>query len=260
MTEYALAPNRKWDPTSPYRSPRVMLEQGQLRAYRVRGNGTMRHLELYPLGSTLREAAEWISDQVDIDGRTVQAVARELNVSVPTIRRYLEGLTLTEEIEEGDWDDLHFDSAGEPIWEMNWVEEEVPADDPEGNPGEVTAATPNTLPTPQRNQAQVEKDAALLARNRARATSTPQPTDEERAAVLAATQAEQAAREAQVPGAQCEPVGTTADELEPALAASVAQARGEALAMCFCGDQGAHAPGVTGCKNQPVARRPRSHG
>src|SRR5688500_4615601 len=114
MTEYALAPNAKFTADSPYRTPRVMLEQGLLVAYRVRSNGTMRHLDLAPLGSTLRDTAEYVSDRVDMDGASVQRVAAELHVSTATVRRYLETLELTEEIEEGDWDDLYFDDQGMP--------------------------------------------------------------------------------------------------------------------------------------------------
>jgi hypothetical protein len=63
-----------------------------------------------------------------------------------------------------------------------------------------------------------------------------------------------------VPGAQCEPEGTTAEELTETLEASVAQvAAGKALAVCFCNGLGAHAPGAQGCKNG-IPRRVRSHG
>lgn len=323
MTEYALAPTANWDATnSPYRTPRVMLEQGLLRAYRVRSNGTMRHLELYPLDGTPREAAEWINDAIEMDGRSVQAVARELNVSAATLRRYLEGLELTEEVEAGDWDGLHFDSAGNPVWDTAWVESEEVAEEladeaspaPAPKPVTRTSTTrtrklctggcgkavttrnsaaklrgatgyddmcancydesgwenthsdeghgPNNVdpecPICQAAQAQATKDAALLARNRARFTDTPQPTDAEVAATIEVIKAEKAARDAQVPGAQCEPVGTPADEVEDALAASLA-ADGGALAVCFCGGKGAHTPGAAGCVSRPIPRRTRSH-
>lgn len=114
MTSYALAPNRKW--TAEPNTPSAMLQAGQLTAYRVRSNGTMRHLDLVPLASTMRAAAEWVSDAIDFDGRSVQSVARELHVSTATVRRYLESLELTEEIEAGDWDDLTFNAQGEPVW------------------------------------------------------------------------------------------------------------------------------------------------
>jgi hypothetical protein len=258
MTEYALAPNAKLTSDSPYRTPRVMLEQGLLVAYRVRGNGTMRHLELYPLGSTTREAAEWISDAIEVDGRSVASVARELHVSTPTIRRYIEGLELTEEIEAGEWDELSFDSAGNPVWVTVSEEEEV------GVEAEITeeAPTPAPKPTPVRTRrTRAPRSVAEVVKSQ----GLPWPTDEERAAVLADT----------VPGAQCEPVGTPAEEVEATLAASLrhtteaelsgverqALAKGAPLAVCFCGDLGQHAPGAAGCKNSPaIPRRVRSHG
>jgi predicted transcriptional regulator len=318
MTEYALAPSRKFTATSP-NIPSAMLEQGLLAAYRVRSNGTTRHLDLCPLGSTLRDAAEWVSEAIEMDSRSVQSVARELHVSPATVRRYLESLELTEEVEAGEWDDLIFDSAGNPVWSQASEEDDeetVRGAIAQGDPVALTCTCAADLldqavhepacakyvaprasvrkctvcskvvtdrnsaskqyralgfkdmcvacydasglenehsdghhvddPNPECSQC---KDRDLLARNRARFTSTPQPTDAERAAALA-----------DVPGAQCEPVGTPADEVEAALAASVAQATGAPLAVCFCGDQGAHAPGVTGCKNAPApVRRVRSH-
>jgi len=324
MTEYALAPNAKFTADSPYRTPRVMLEQGLLTAYRVRANGTMRHLELYPLDGTLREAAEYVSDRVDMDGASVQAVARELWVSTATIRRYLEGLELTEEIESGDWDGLSFDSAGNPVWDTAWTETEAEvvelAGDEDETPAPVVDPQPVTSTRAGRkctvcgkgvtarnsaakvygsrgyedmcvtcyDQAGLEnehadghhadepntdcpqcKDTILLARNRARFTSTPQPTEDEVAATIAEIKAEKAARDVQVgeaPGAQCEPVGTTADDLEADLAASVAAvAKGATLAVCFCNGLGSHRPGgMPSCKfagnaAPAVARKPRSH-
>jgi hypothetical protein len=326
MTEYALAPSRKFTATSA-QTPSAMLEQGVLNAYRVRSNGSMRHLELYPLASTAREAAEWINDRVEMDGASVQAVARELHVSTPTVRRYLEGLALTEEIESGEWDDLRFDSAGDPAWlSPTENEEEAISDQPIctcaaealGNnwhtpgcplaPAQAEEATPRASvrkctvcskvvtdrnsagkqyralgfkdmcvacydasglenehsdghhvddPNPECPQC---KDPQPVVKPRTRrparpvadvvkAAGLPWPTDEERAAALA-----------DVPGSQCEPMGTPADEVEAALAASVAQAQGAALAVCFCNNLPAHAPGAQGCKNvaAPV-RRVRSH-
>jgi hypothetical protein len=81
----------------------AMLAANELRAYRVRGNGTMRHMALYPLGSTGRDMAEWVSEQLN-DGQTVARVARDLHVSTAAVRRINLGLDLTEEIEAGEWD------------------------------------------------------------------------------------------------------------------------------------------------------------
>lgn len=265
MTEYALAPTSKFTTDSPYRTPRVMLEQGLLRAYRVRSNGTMRHLELYPLGSTAREAAEWVSDRVDMDGASVQAVARELHVSTPTIRRYLEGLELTEDIEAGDWDGLHFDSAGNPVFDT--TSEDVEAsdyEDPFDTDEQGRNVEPTPVPTPQPVARTRRTRTVRTTKEIVEGQGLPYPTDAERAAALA-----------DVPGAQCEPVGTTADEVEGALAASLAEksagwdmiAKGTSgPASCYCApgaacapNGGAHAPGSAGCKNAAPVRKVRSH-
>lgn len=104
MTEYMLAP--KGQPTREQLADlRTMLDSNQLDAYRVRGNGTLRPVKLAPVGSTNRDTAEWIFDQVE-DGLTVTAVARDLFVSEPTVRRFLESLELTEQIEAGEWDEV----------------------------------------------------------------------------------------------------------------------------------------------------------
>lgn len=237
MTEYALAPNRKFTATSP-NTPAAMLEAGVLAAYRVRSNGTTRHLDLAPLGSTLRDTAEWANERVEMDGFSVARVAHELHVSTATVRRYLESLELTEEIEAGEWDDLTFNANGEPAWSQgtaevdgeDQVEEILDQLAGMGKPTDQVLAELEAT-----KAAQVTKDAALLARNRARFTK--------------------------VAGAQCEPEGTPADEVEQALAASVA-AKGAALPVCFCNGLGAHRPGgLPSCKNTPaIPRRTRTHG
>lgn len=118
MTIFVLAPS----PTSAskmvnalFAVPSAMLPVGDLRAWTLRENGTLRHLELAPVGSDRRDTAEWISEQLG-EGLTVKAMARELHVSVATVRRYLLALELTEQIEAGEWDDLRFGLDGEPEW------------------------------------------------------------------------------------------------------------------------------------------------
>lgn len=172
MTTFVLVPTAAWTFASGYATPRVMLEQGLIRAYFQRANGTLRHLDLAPLGSTRRDTAEWIYDQIE-DGTPVKAVARELHSSVATVRRLLLSLELTEEIEAGDWDTLSFDEQGEPVW--------APLLDEDGHEHSYL-------------------DAEAVPAFRAAA----------------------AALRGAVPGDACEPEGTTADELEAALAASLA--------------------------------------
>jgi hypothetical protein len=128
MTNFVLAPSATWDPQSGYASPRTMLEQGMLRAYTLRESGIMRHLELAPLGSTRRDTAEWISEEMN-DGRSVKAIARELHTSVATVRRLLLSLELTEQVEADEWEDLGFDATGEPVWDSASTTEDVTQED-----------------------------------------------------------------------------------------------------------------------------------
>lgn len=243
MTEYALAPNRKF--TGSNGTPSAMLAAGEVEAYRVRSNGTMRHLELYPLGSTAREAAEYVSDAIEYDGRSVANVARELHVSTPTVRRYLEGLELTEEVEAGDWDDLKFDSAGNPLWAQPTEDTE---DDTVGDIVDLLDNAPKVVDLINANSQGTDVAPRPARTRKVRPAQTvqdvvvkqglPFPTDEERAAALA----------------DVTPAPAATPQPEPARAA------GGPLAMCFCGDQGVHAPGTQGCKNSPVPVRTRSHG
>jgi hypothetical protein len=96
--------------------PKAMLDAGHLTAYTERGNGTTRHLELAPIGSTRRDTAEWISEQVE-DGRSLRAVANELHVSLPTVRRHLMALELTEDIEAGEYDQVWAEAQELPYTE-----------------------------------------------------------------------------------------------------------------------------------------------
>lgn len=301
MTEFALSPSTKWDATSsPYRSPRVMLEAGELAAYRVRGNGTMRHVSLYPVHSTERETAEFISDRIDVDGASVQAVARELHVSTATVRRYLEGLELTEEIEADEWEDLYFDSQGLPVFTLPFGEEEEAAED------EAVAPNPRRTRTMRKC---VDCGTTLYTRNRADKVHgalgyedmCAKCYDEAGWENTHSDQGHSATnRDADCPvcaklptvsedalGAhnEDEPSGTTAEELPAALAKSLERtvAAGNArlanqrptLHLCVDSACAVHAGGTQPCKAQgaeatdaeknaallrPILRRTRSHG
>lgn len=96
--------------------PKAMLDAGELTAYSVRSNGTTRHLDLAPLGSTRRDTAEWINERLE-DGATVAQVAHELHVSKATVRRFIMSLELTEEIEAGEWDQVWADANELPYTE-----------------------------------------------------------------------------------------------------------------------------------------------
>jgi hypothetical protein len=111
MTTFILSPAARTAADQVVADPKAMLDAGLLVAYSERANGTTRHLELAPVGSTRRDTAEWISERLD-EGATVKQVARELHASVPTVRRLLMSLELTEEIEAGEWDDVWADAQG----------------------------------------------------------------------------------------------------------------------------------------------------
>lgn len=130
----------------------AMLAANELRAYRVRSNGTMRHMALYPLGSTGRDTAEWVSEQLN-DGLSVARVARELHVSTAAVRRILLSLELTEDIEAGEYDGL---LTGTGLY-ADSVEVEL-ADEvaPEARPG----ANPEFTPAPAVEQAQAKQAEA----------------------------------------------------------------------------------------------------
>lgn len=119
MTEYMLSPRGNF---AARENLRDMLDAGELDAYRIRGNGTTRLLKLLPVASTDRETAEWIYDQVE-DGRSVQSVAREIHSSTATVRRFLEALEITEQVEAGEWDAHWADTNGfaytPPVDEMD---------------------------------------------------------------------------------------------------------------------------------------------
>jgi len=111
MTTFILAPTARTAADQVVADPKAMLDAGLLVAYSERANGTTRRLELCPVGSTRRDTAEWISERLD-DGLTLRAVARELHVSLPTVRRFIMALELTEEIEAGEWDDVWASTQG----------------------------------------------------------------------------------------------------------------------------------------------------
>lgn len=75
--------------------PQAVLE-GQVKFYRVRENGTTRHVPVLTGGD--REMAEGIrSDRAA--GKPVHTIAAERHISVATVRRFLQELDLTERVE-----------------------------------------------------------------------------------------------------------------------------------------------------------------
>lgn len=111
MPTFVLAAKRTVSADQVLADPKAMLDANQLTAYTQRANGTERHLELCPLGSTRRDTAEWISERME-DGLSVAQVARELHASTSVVRRFLLALELTEAIEAGEYDELWAEANG----------------------------------------------------------------------------------------------------------------------------------------------------
>ena len=64
-----------------------------------------RHLNYLELGTVRREHAEWVRFQRE-QGKTMKAISAEAGVSVPTLRRLLTELALTEAVEAGEMDEV----------------------------------------------------------------------------------------------------------------------------------------------------------
>lgn len=74
------------------------LAAGTALLHKERENGTYRRVHFLADESTAREHAEWIAAQRE-DGVSMRALAAELHTSVSAIRRVLNDLILTEELE-----------------------------------------------------------------------------------------------------------------------------------------------------------------
>lgn len=81
---------------------------------KVRGNGTRRSLPYYAKGSDYRATAEKAA-AMKSDGKTLEAIAQDLKVSLPTARRFLTGLVLAHEVEAGKYDSAWKPGAKEVV-------------------------------------------------------------------------------------------------------------------------------------------------
>lgn len=73
--------------------------EGKVKFHRERANGTTRRVQFLAEGTTDREVAEWVVAE-RAEGKTMKAIAAEMHVSVPTVRRMINALLLTWEVEE----------------------------------------------------------------------------------------------------------------------------------------------------------------
>lgn len=92
------------------------LAEGKVRFYRVRENDTFRHIPYFAEGTKDREVGEWVLGQRE-EGVTMKAIAAEMHVSVPSVRRLINAVILANEVEDYDAEDiadLLEDAAVEP--------------------------------------------------------------------------------------------------------------------------------------------------
>lgn len=73
--------------------------------YKVRYNGTTRHLPIHPEGTGNFEFAVWVQDRRDA-GQSMKSIAAEAFCSVSTIRRRLNSLLLAEDLETSDTEEV----------------------------------------------------------------------------------------------------------------------------------------------------------
>lgn len=98
------------------------LAKGNVQFYRVRGNGTTRHIPVFAEGTKEFEVAEYVAEKRE-DGTTMKALATELHMSVPSVRRLINSYLLSDEVagyEPEDIEDLLAQAKdGEPVAEGN---------------------------------------------------------------------------------------------------------------------------------------------
>jgi len=102
----AAAPAPKPKAKAPKPEPKSLVEAlatGQTVLIKVRANGTKRSLPYYAEGSEYRVLAE-AAAKMKASGQTVEAIAKEMKVSLATARRFLTGLALAQDVEAGKFD------------------------------------------------------------------------------------------------------------------------------------------------------------
>ena len=91
---------------APKPEPKSLVEAlatGQCVLIKVRANGTKRSLPYWPESSDQRVLAH-AAATMKADGKTVEAIAKEMKVSLATARRFLTGLALAQDVEAGKVD------------------------------------------------------------------------------------------------------------------------------------------------------------
>lgn len=81
------------------------LAKGNVQFYKVRGNGTTRHIPVFAEGTKEFEQAEYVAEQRE-EGVTMKALATELHLSVPSVRRLLNSYLLSDEVAQYEPEDI----------------------------------------------------------------------------------------------------------------------------------------------------------
>jgi hypothetical protein len=81
------------------------LTAGDIVLHKVRGNGTFRKVHFLADGTKEREVAEWVANE-RAEGKRMKDIAKDALLSVAAVRRILNDLALTEELEEAEADEL----------------------------------------------------------------------------------------------------------------------------------------------------------
>lgn len=85
--------------------------KGKISFHTERQDGTLRKVHFLAGGTKERETAEWVAEQREA-GATMRKIANELHLSVPSVRRMINDLALTEEFEQMDAEELEELLAG----------------------------------------------------------------------------------------------------------------------------------------------------
>jgi hypothetical protein len=107
---------------------------GNVQFYKVRANGTTRHIPVFAEGSKEFTEAEQVQEWRE-EGRSMKAIANELHMSVPSVRRLINSYLLSDEVAEYDAEDIAeilADAQGEEAPEVGEIVS--PAGEPHDGP------------------------------------------------------------------------------------------------------------------------------
>jgi hypothetical protein len=81
------------------------LTEGTASLHRTRANGTTRNIPFYAVGTTVRQQAEQVATLREA-GLGMAKIAAEMHMSIPTVRRMLNSLILSQALEAGNLDGI----------------------------------------------------------------------------------------------------------------------------------------------------------